>query len=120
MFGRRSLCHDGWRAVCPWPGLTQSGRRFGARMSYSELIQLDAHGWELYNLDDDPGQTNDLADRERDRLITMIGMWYVEAGKHDVLPVDTRSTARFAMQRPRMSVPRRPSGTVSPRAMARR
>ena len=32
MLGHRSLYHDGWRAVCPWPGtsFTESGRAFGA------------------------------------------------------------------------------------------
>ena len=31
MMGHRSLYHDGWRAVCPWPGtsFTESGRGFG-------------------------------------------------------------------------------------------
>ena len=83
MFGHRSLYHDGWRAVCPWPGTSfeESGRRFGDPISYEQLIQLDAHGWELYNLNNDFAETNNLADAEKDRLIAMIGMWYVEAGK---------------------------------------
>jgi hypothetical protein len=33
----------------------------------------------------------------------MIGTWYVEAGKYNVLPVDGRGTARFAEPRPRLA-----------------
>jgi hypothetical protein len=67
----------------------ESGRRFGDPISYDQLIQLDAHGWELYNLQEDFAETNNLAAVERDRLI---GMWYVEAGKYNVLPIDSRGT----------------------------
>ena len=51
MFGHRSLYHDGWRAVCPWPGtsFTESGLGFGAPIDYDKLTELDAQGWELYN-----------------------------------------------------------------------
>ena len=98
MFGHRSLYHDGWRAVCPWPGTSfiESGLTFGAPIDYDKLIELDAKGWELYNLKEDFAETNNLADKERDRLIAMIGMWYVEAGKYNVLPIDSRGTLRFA------------------------
>ncbi len=98
MFGHRSLYHDGWRAVCPWPGtsFTESGLPFGAPIDYDKLIELDAKGWELYNLNEDFAETNNLAEKERDRLIAMIGMWYVEAGKYNVLPIDSRGTLRFA------------------------
>lgn len=108
MFGHRSLYHDGWRAVCPWPGASfaESGLQFGAPIDYDRLIDLDAHGWELYNLKQDFAETNDLADKERARLIAMIGMWYVEAGKYDVLPIDSRGTLRFGDPRPRIAVDR--------------
>ncbi|MDF2901790.1 MAG: arylsulfatase family protein, partial [Phenylobacterium sp.] len=108
MFGHRSLYHDGWRAVCPWPGTSfaESGLTFGAPIDYDKLIELDARGWELYNLKEDFAETNDLADKERDRLIAMIGMWYVEAGKYNVLPIDSRGTARFAEERPQIAVDR--------------
>lgn len=109
MFGHRSLYHDGWRAVCPWPGtsFSQSGRKFGDPISYDQLIELDAHGWELYNLKEDAAETKNLAATERDRLIAMIGMWYVEAGKYNVLPIDSRGTQRFAVERPQIAAARK-------------
>ncbi|MEZ4598960.1 MAG: arylsulfatase [Syntrophotaleaceae bacterium] len=109
MFGHRSLYHDGWRAVCPWPGtsFTESGLPFGAPIDYDKLIELDARGWELYNMDEDFTETVNLAEKERARLIAMIGMWYVEAGKYDVLPIDSRGTLRFADPRPQIAVDRK-------------
>lgn len=108
MFGHRSLYHDGWRAVCPWPGqsFVESGLGFGAPITYDKLTELDAKGWEIYDLTSDFAETNDLAAKERDRLIAMIGMWYVEAGKYNVLPIDSRGTLRFADERPQVA-PRR-------------
>ncbi|HEY1142309.1 MAG TPA: sulfatase-like hydrolase/transferase, partial [Lysobacter sp.] len=109
MFGHRSLYHDGWRAVCPWPGTSfvESGRTFGAPIDYDMLIQLDAKGWELYNLNEDFAETRNLAEQERDRLIAMIGMWYAEAGKYNVLPIDSRGTLRFGEERPQIAVGRK-------------
>jgi arylsulfatase A-like enzyme len=109
MFGHRSLYHDGWRAVCPWVGTSfvESGLPFGAPISFDKLSELDATGWELYNLGEDFAETNNLAQKERARLIAMIGMWYTEAGKYNVLPIDSRGTARFADERPQIAVDRK-------------
>ena len=95
--------------MCPWPGtsFTESGLTFGAPMDYDKLTELDAKGWELYNIKEDFAETNNLADKERDRLIAMIGMWYVEAGKYNVLPIDSRGTLRFGEQRPQIAVDRK-------------
>jgi len=108
MFGHRALYHDGWRAVCPWPGpaFSTSSHGFGDPISYDQLIELDAGGWELYNLREDFAETTNLAASERARLIAMIGMWYVEAGKYNVLPIDSRGTARFGEERPQIAVNR--------------
>ncbi|WP_345168901.1 arylsulfatase [Sphingomonas daechungensis] len=109
MFGHRSLYHDGWRAVCPWPGTSfaeAEGRVFGTPITFDQLTELDAYGWELYNIREDFAETNNLADKERERLIAMIGMWYVEAGKYNVLPIDSRGTMRFLEERPQIAPPR--------------
>jgi arylsulfatase len=109
MFGHRSLYHNGWRAVCPWPGtsFTEAGMGFGAPISYDKLTELDAKGWELYHIETDFAETKNLAVEERDRLISMIGMWYAEAGKYNVLPIDSRSTLRFAEERPQIAADRK-------------
>ena len=70
------------------------------------LTELDAKGWELYNVDEDPAETKNLAEKERSRLIAMIGMWYAEAGKYNVLPIDSRGMQRIAEERPQIAVNR--------------
>jgi arylsulfatase len=108
MMGHRSLYHDGWRAVCPWPGTSfiESGRAFGTPITYDMLTELDAKGWELYNLEEDFAETNNLAEKEKPRLIAMIGMWYSEAGKYNVLPIDSRGLQRVREERPQVAVNR--------------
>ncbi len=105
MLGHRSIYHDGWRAVCPWPGASfnESSHKFGDVITADMLTELDATGWELYHVDEDYAETTNLADRERARLIAMIGMWYTEAGRYKVLPIDSRATARIAEERPQIA-----------------
>jgi hypothetical protein len=106
MFAHRSLYHEGWRAVCPFPGASfaEAGIGFGMlELTEDTLRELDAAGWELYHVDVDPTETTNLADAERARLIEMIALWYAEAGKYNVLPLDSRSTMRFADQRPQIT-----------------
>jgi arylsulfatase A-like enzyme len=109
MFAHRSLYHDGWRAVCPFPGTSfaEAGVSFGMlELSEDKLRELDATGWELYNVEADPAETVNLADKERAKLIEMIALWYTEAGKYNVLPLDSRGTMRFADERPQIAAER--------------
>ena len=94
-------------ALGPARRSSNSGLAFGAPIDYNKLTELDAKGWELYNLNEDFAETNNLAEKERDRLIAMIGMWYVEAGKYNVLPIDSRGTLRLADERPQIAVDRK-------------
>ena len=64
------------------------------------------NGWELYHVAEDSAETTNLAAEERARLIAMIGMWYTEAGRYNVLPIDSRATARIAEERPQIAASR--------------
>ena len=105
MMGHRSLYHDGWRAVCPWPGpsFTEAGAFFGEPIPAEKLTELDAKHWELYHVDDDFAENHNIAEENRPKLIEMIAQWYVEAGKYSVLPVDGRGTARVTEERPQIT-----------------
>ena len=105
MLGHRSIYHDGWRAVCPWPGtsFTESGRTFGTPILAEMLTELDATAWELYHVEEDWAENHNVVADHRDKLIEMIGQWYVEAGKYNVLPVDGRGQQRFAEERPQLA-----------------
>ena len=108
MMGHRSIYHDGWRAVCPWPGTSfkEAGLFFGAPIDKDKLTELDAKHWELYNIEKDVAENHNIAAENRAKLIEMIATWYVEAGKYDVLPVDSRGVLRFADERPQIAFAR--------------
>jgi len=110
MFGHRAIDHDGWRAVCPWPGPSFAeagpGRPFGAPLTAKDLTDLDAHHWELYHIAEDPSENRNLAGEHGDRLIEMISLWYVEAGRYNVLPIDGSGFIRVMAERPGVAEPR--------------
>ena len=55
---------------------------------------------------EDVAETTNLAETERARLTEMITMWYHEAGKYNVLPLDSRGVSRIADERPHIAVGR--------------
>jgi arylsulfatase A-like enzyme len=108
MMGHRSIYHDGWRAVCPWPGTSfkEAGMFFGAPIDKDKLTDLDAKSWELYHVEKDWAENHNVASENRPKLIELIAAWYVEAGKYNVLPVDSRGVTRFADPRPQIAAVR--------------
>src|SRR2546421_9468962 len=107
MFGHRAIDHDGWRAVCPWPGpsFAEAGKPFGTPITAEDLTGLDARGWELYHIAEDPAEDHNLAAEHLGKLIEMIAMWYVEAGKDKLLPKDGSPPARAMAARPQTAPP---------------
>ena len=69
--GQRAIYHDGWRAI--------------ARHTKSEPFEDDI--WELYHIDEDFNETNDLAEQEPEKLQEMIDLWEQEAKKYGVYPL---------------------------------
>jgi arylsulfatase len=127
MFGHRAIDHNGWRAVCPWPGpsFVEAGKPFGTPISMTDLDDLDAHHWELYHVEEDVAETRDLAEEHRSKLIEMIALWYVEAGKYNVLPIDGSALERMMLERPQITQARtsytfRPDTQVLPAPVAPR
>ena len=105
MFGHRAIDHDGWRAVCPWPGpdftsAAAKGRAFGSPIGPAELDQLETEGWELYRISDDPTESTDVAAEHPAKLRELVAMWWVEAGKYQVLPLDGDVKSRLTVERP--------------------
>ncbi len=87
MFGCRALYHDGWKAVTYHP-------------IQDERPGIDRVEWELYDVRIDPAETNDLAAIHPDRLEAMIERWWVEAERHQVLPLDNRPFSELVLDRP--------------------
>ncbi len=110
MMGHRAIYHNGWRAVCPVPGpsFAEAGMGFGELViDEAKLRELDATAWELYHVDEDCTETENLAAQDRPHLIELIATWYAEAGKYKVLPIDSRGTARLAEERPHITEERK-------------
>ena len=111
MFGHRSIYHDGWRAVCPWPGpnfteAAKKGRAFSSPITAEVLAEIEANDWELYDLTKDYAETRDVAAENRAKVIEMVGRWWTEAGKYGVMPLDGDARARMALERPTIARPR--------------
>jgi hypothetical protein len=110
VLGSRSIYHDGWRAECGWPGPSykvgaERGHKVGDPMHADDLAELDTT-WELYDLTTDPTQCHDLAETHPDKLKDMIDLWYQEANKFNVLPLQGTIGQRVGFPRP---MPGRPT-----------
>jgi arylsulfatase len=51
--------------------------------------------WELYNINEDFSQANDLAAKHPEKLRELEDLWWVEAAKYNVLPLDWRAVIRM-------------------------
>ena len=56
---------------------------------------ITGYNWELYNVAEDPTESNDLAAKMPDKLKEMQDLFYAEAAKNDVLPLDNSTLARW-------------------------
>ena len=79
MFGNRGLWADGWKAVTHHEPGTEYGEA----------------EWELYHLDADFSEAHDLAGSHPEKLRELTELWWMEAGRYDVLPLDDRSVELF-------------------------
>jgi len=89
LVANRGMYQDGWMAssmaYLPWTA-TRTG------------YDPDKAKWELYNIDQDFSQANDLAAKNPDKLKSLVDLWWAEAARHDVLPLDWRSVERLSEQ----------------------
>jgi arylsulfatase A-like enzyme len=84
MFGSRGIYHEGWKAVTfkPIGPLYDDGLDMNA--------PFDDDVWELYHVDGDRSETEDLAATEPGRLAELVERWWREAERNQVLPLDNR------------------------------
>ncbi|GIQ73952.1 arylsulfatase [Bradyrhizobium sp. RD5-C2] len=89
MFGNRAMYKDGWWAASlafePWQAVRGEFDPFKAK-------------WELYNLDKDFSQADDVADKNPDRLQEIVALWWAQASANKVLPLDWRGAERFSAE----------------------
>ncbi|MFV1971383.1 MAG: arylsulfatase [Acidimicrobiia bacterium] len=83
IMGSRSIYHDGWMASAIGPNLPWVP---GVDPSILEWTP-DVDVWELYNLDEDWTQANDLAEEMPGKLAQMQELFLIEAAKNNALPI---------------------------------
>ena len=94
MLGTRGIWADGWKAAAIHPPITGMGH-------------FDQDKWELYHVDADRAEANDLADQHPEKVQELIDLWFSEAEKNNVLPLDDRTaTEQCNIERPSEEAPR--------------
>ena len=85
MFGNRGIYHNGWvactRHSIPW------------LLVATPPLADDV--WELYHVDKDFSQSNNLAEENPEKLKELQALFIKEAIKNNVLPIDDRRSERF-------------------------
>lgn len=89
MIGSRALWRDGWKAVVEQP----QGEELTEEM-------LARQRWELYHVAEDFSECEDLAEKHPEKLEELIRLWWIEAEKYNVLPLDSRMQARMGERKP--------------------
>ena len=86
MFGNRGIYHEGWvactRHSIPW-------------LLVPKLPPLEEDVWELYNVEKDFSQANNLAAENPAKLKELQAVFLKEAERNHVLPIDDRRSERF-------------------------
>ena len=83
MFGSRAIYHKGWKAVTFHP----IGPLYDDQ---NPNDPFDEDVWELYDVRTDLSETDDLAERHPDLLSELVELWWQEARRNQVLPLDNR------------------------------
>jgi arylsulfatase len=100
MMGQWALYHDGWMLStkvnrAPW-------QAFGA----ANTDPLNNQVLELYNLDQDFSQSQNLADKNPDKVKELKKMFIAEGKKYNVFPMDASVAARIVAPRPNITAGR--------------
>ncbi|HLN31186.1 MAG TPA: arylsulfatase [Gemmataceae bacterium] len=92
MISNRGIYNDGWYActtppVPPW-------------VLNAKMPHVNEYKWELYNLNEDYSQANDLAAKMPEKLKEMQALFMQQAAKYQVLPLDNSQFQRAIEPRP--------------------
>ena len=94
MLGSRSIWHEGWKAVTTHPTIAGWGH-------------FNDDEWELYHVDLDRSEVNNLAADQPDKLREMVNIWFSEAGRNGAFPLDDRTPVEIMMDpRPQLTASR--------------
>jgi arylsulfatase len=89
MLGHRGIWHAGWKAVT----------------RHTPGQPFDEDKWELYDLTADFSESVDRSAAEPDRVKQLVDLWWQQAERHGVLPLDDRGAAILFRAAPRPGLP---------------
>jgi arylsulfatase A-like enzyme len=84
MLGHRAIWRDGWKAVT----------------HHAKGTSFDDDVWELYDTTTDASECHDLAASHPDLVGELVELWWAEAQRYEVLPLDDRIMERFSVSKP--------------------
>jgi arylsulfatase len=90
MFGNRGIYHDGWVA-----GTTPHFAPWEDPFTTPSVDVISGYKWELYRVADDFSEAVNVADKYPDKLHELQLLFYAEAAKYNVLPLDDSKIARM-------------------------
>ena len=90
LFGNRAIYKDGWKAV------TIHGNRMPWELNKTAPFEDDV--WELYNLNEDFSETNDLAEENPEKLEELKARWEELAWENNVYPLYDDMVMRMSKQ----------------------
>jgi arylsulfatase A-like enzyme len=116
MFGSRAIYHRGWKAVAFHP----VGPLYDDQ---DPNAPFDSDDWELYHVAEDLAETRDLAAEHPRMLQELVGLWWAEARRNQVLPLDNRVLWALVNPKPDHRAPRDeyryfPGGAQVPESVA--
>jgi arylsulfatase A-like enzyme len=111
MVGNRGIWADGWKAV--------------ADHAINPTFDFSKDAWELFHTDVDFSESNNLAEKNPEKLRELIDLWWHEAGKYGVLPLaeshlkradnfNSKKLYRYAPTKPRKHYVYYPEFTAGP------
>src|SRR5262249_19165507 len=94
MLGTRGIWEKGWKAAAMHAPLSGAGK-------------FDQDKWVLYHVDEDRSESKDVSKEHPEKLQALIKLWFAEADKNLVLPLDDRgATELLTLERPQAEAPR--------------
>ena len=100
MMGEFAVYHEGWMAV------TKVKRPSWVTQGATDPDPANNAAWELYNVDQDFSQNRDVAAENPEQLKELESLFWVEAKKYQVLPLDASVATRLVEPRPSITAGR--------------
>jgi arylsulfatase len=95
MGGTAAIWHEGWKAAALTPSAPDAWADYAGQT------------WELFDTTADPSECHDLAEKYPDKLRELVNLWWMEAGKYNALPLESRGVVEIlGTERPQIAKPR--------------